>query len=209
MSRRWQPAALGYAADMKRLLAAIAILIWSHAASALSIRVDFSEAVRTSTVVAWVEIERGELMTSPSGLQCGARYSARVVSAVKGVQAGQRIELGRVIGHEVGGQYFVFLNEVAPSSSATGAAAHADECTSSSPRYVETADGMGTIPIQYGEYVSYKQAVSLSDPPYDIPMALVGVSHHSGNIVNGRMIGSTQIEATNFLEYLRSLAGPR
>jgi len=194
---------------MLRPLSALAIFIWSQAASALSIRVDFSEAVRTSAVVAWVEIERGELMTSPSGQSCGARYLARVVSAVKGVQPGQRIEFGRIIGHEVGGQYFVFLNEIAPNSPAAGGAAHAEECISSSPKYAETSEGMGTIPIHYGERVSYKQAVSLNDPPYVIPMALVGSSYHSGNIAGGQMIGSTQIEAANFLEYLQSLVGPR
>lgn len=194
---------------MNRLLATLVVTAWLHSASALSIRVSFPEAVRTSTIVAWVEIERGEMETSPSGQLCGARYSARVVKAVKGVQAGQRLEFGRFIGRAVGGQYFVFLNEVTPSVPATGAAGSPDDCARSSPRFVETAEGMGTIPIEYGEHVSYKQAVSLSEPIYVIPASLVGVNYHSGFIVNGEMIGSVQLAATDFLEYLRTLASSR
>lgn len=183
------------------------MLAGAQTASALSIQVDFPEAVRSSAVIAWVEIERGELVTNSSGQSCGARYSARVLNAVKGVRTGQRIEFGRFIGHEVGGQYFVFLNEVVDRSVSADAAEHADGCASASRGYIETAEGMGTIPIRHGEYVSYKQAVSLKSPPYDIPMALVGVGHHSGSIVDKRFIGSIQIEATRFLDYIRSLAG--
>lgn len=168
---------------------------------------NFSEAVRSSAVEAWVEIERGELVTNASGQSCGARYSARIVHAVKGMQAGQKIEFGRFIGHEVGGQYFVFLNEVAARLVSADATELADDCTSSSRGYIEIADGMGTIPIRHGKYVSYTQAVSLSSPPYEIPMALVGVGHHSGNIVDSHLIGSIQIEATRFLDFIRSLAG--
>lgn len=169
-------------------------------APALSLRFDFADAVRTSTLVAWVEIERGEMLRSSTGSICGARYTARVVSSIKGATAGQKIEFGHHLGRAIGGQYVVFLNE--PRSGDGG-------CPDRLVRYAEVAEGLGTIPVEPGEHVSFRPAVSLSGPPYVIPSALASQGYRRGVLGEDVLFGSVQVEASSFFEFLRTLAGVR
>lgn len=186
------------------LLAVTFALTTSQGASAMTIVFEFPKAVRSSAVVALVEIERGEVVATPDGQFCGARYVARVVKPIKGAATGQRIEFGRYTEQAIGGQYFVFLDETAdgPRNGAP-----TNDCAASLPRHVVTAEGVGAIHVQAGNQVSYKPAVSFNGMPYMIPKALVGTRKHTGQILDGVLYGSVQIEATAFLDYLRSLAG--
>ena len=173
----------------------------AHPALALSIYVQFDEALRSSPLVAWVQIESGELMTSTSGRACGARYTARVLHGIKGAQEGQRIQFGQFVGHAIGSQYFVFLQ-----STASLAPAAVSECRDMLPPYSETDEGMGTLPVSNGTTLGYKPAVELWSTLYEIPAQWVGQRPHTGVIANGLLIGDVQIETEAFYEFLRALA---
>jgi hypothetical protein len=199
---------------MMRLLAGAIALICSQSADALSIRFEFPGAVQSSAAVARIEIERAEQVATPAGQSCGTRYRAKVVEGFKGIPTGGHIEFGYSSGRAVGAQYFVFLRAtagLAPASAAsgrtlmTGPVPYIADCRDLLPPYVETAEGMGTIPIRPGEHVSNEPAVTFGDPMYAIPANLPGAYWHLGHVVDGRLVGSVQISAVDFSTYLRTL----
>lgn len=196
-----------------RLFAAL-LLFASQNVFALSIHFDFAERVRSSAVVAWVVVERAELASGPN---CGAQYAARVVGSIKGASVGDRIEFGYLLGPAIGKQYVVFLDEVAKVVRRTAGAEptaygtlgrYLRGCAQELPRYIDTVEGVGIIPVSPGEHLSYRLAVSLQSSPYILPMQLVGSNPRKGTVIDGTLVGSVQIEVSLFVEYLRSLTIP-
>lgn len=200
---------------MIRSITALILLCWSSTLLAVSIRLDFESAVRSSPLVAWVEIESGEKVVTASGLSCGARYIARVVRSIKGAVNGQQIQFGYFFGRSIGKQYFIFLQPtdevvrrlsgIVPAPSMTNPVPYKAECQALLPEYLEIAEGAGTIAVDSGDQVGYRPAVSLQNPPYLIPTRLVGSRRHTGAVVDAMLFGSAQIEAETFFEYLQSL----
>lgn len=194
-----------------KLFAAL-LLFASQNVFALSIHIDFAKKVRSSAVVALVEVERAELAPGPNR---GARYVARVVSSIKGASVGDRIEFGYLLGPAIGKEYVVFLDEapkavnIDADAKPTGMGSlgrYLHACAHQLPRYIDTVEGLGTIPVNPGEQVSYRPAVSLHSSLYFLPKQLVGSNPRKGTVViDGMLIGSVQIEVSVFVEYLRSL----
>lgn len=198
-----------------RLAAATALaILWAHSANALSLRVDFADSMRSSALVAWVEVEASETIVSANGQSCGARYTARVIRSLKGAVNGQRIQFGFYGGHARGTQYFVFLD---PTSTVlqhtTGKAPppmvspvpYLPECAAVLPGFLETAEGMGTIPLVIGKSAPSRPTVSLRSSSYAIPARLAAAHHHTGQVIDGELWGSVEIEADAFFQYLGSL----
>ncbi|WP_428509371.1 hypothetical protein [Roseateles sp.] len=205
----------------KHLWAATLALVWAHSAHAISIRFDFPQAARDSTVIAQLEIETAEHVRAPSGASCGTRYTARILDGIKGVATGSRIEFGFFTGHAVGAQYFVFLKDsavlaqhkaLAPEARVpmTSPISYSEECKKLLPRFIETGEGMGTLAIlpSRQSHAPNEPAVTLEAHLYPVPLKLPVAFWHEGLIFEGELLGTVEFSVENFSRYLRLLLSP-
>ncbi len=118
-------------------------------------------------VVAVVEITRGEMLVL-DGATCGARYTARVVKRVKGLDtATQEVMFGPYQGHKLGGTYLVFLTDSRrfdPVTSSFVIEGSVDpelekRCDARLPRYREMHTGMGTMEVHWTAKFDQSDAV--------------------------------------------------
>jgi hypothetical protein len=205
----------------KHLWAATLALVWAHGAHALSIRFDFPQAARDSTVIAQLEIETAEPVRALSGANCGTRYTARILDGIKGVATGSRIEFGFFTGHAVGAQYFVFLKDSAGLAQQkaltpearipmTSPILYSEECKKLLPRLMEMAEGLGTLAIlpSRQSHAPNEPAVTLNAHLYPVPLKLPVAYWHEGFIIEGYLLGTVEFSVENFSRYLRLLLGP-
>lgn len=201
---------------MIRLLCIACLIFMSRPpAQASSIKIDFDSMVAWAPVVALVEIEKGELVKNTKGESCGARYLARVITPIKGVQSNDQLDFGFYTGRGIGEKFFVFLqvgqyvlqrSNQQPQISMSSIPLYLARCSKQLPPYLEVAEGMGTIHVVNGDAVGYKPAIELTNSYHIIPAQLVGSHKYTGQILDDFLFGSVQIETETFVEYLRSLA---
>lgn len=191
-----------------------ALCIASSHAWPLSIRFDFARAMQGATVVAWVEVERGEVVPASTKFGCGAKYRARVIKSLKGSSDGAYIEFGPFLGHEIGGQYFVFLESrervvartpVGDPPPVFNAVPYLAECRATLPPYLETSEGVGTLHLKTGDLVGYRPAISIGSPPYQLPADIPGARAPGGSRIGEQFYGTVQIEPEAFVQFLNSL----
>lgn len=200
----------------------LSVLLAAAPAEAGDIVFQPEQEVVRSAIVAWVQIERAEPMHSPDGRDCGTRYDASVLQSVKGPKPGSRLQFGFQTGRRPGEQYVVFLAERARLLESSGredrstrldgtrpSIAADPACRGVLPAYVETADGVGTIPVRAGRNANERPTVDLSSPSYLVRAELVAQRNFKGFVAGGYAIGDVEVEADVFLRYLASVSSAR
>ena len=96
---------------MKSLITVLVLLISAHAHASRIGMAPIERLLEESDIVAVITVVSGELISN-EGLDCGARYKARIDSLIKGELISQEsyLEFG-VSRYEIGGQYLAFLKE--------------------------------------------------------------------------------------------------
>lgn len=175
------------------------ILLCTQPCFAYTIWFEFDRALEFSEVVAWVRIEGGELRRDINGEICGAAYTAKVLHGIKGAQDGESFDFGNFSGRKIGAQYFVFLR----TQNASDLDARPN-CQGAKPALRETAEGYGTIELQYGQQSGFQSAVILTSPPYEIPASMPGFQVRGGMVDEELFLGTLEMRAADFLNWLKS-----
>jgi|CXWL01.1.fsa_nt_gi hypothetical protein len=203
---------------MVRAVLALLLVATPLAGEALSIVFDFEKAVQSAAVVAHVKIERGELNPANDGGSCGARYTARVLTPVKGVRAGETIEFGYFLGHKVGAEYVVFLQsresilahtEGRKPPPMVSPVPYLRTCRHFLAPLLEVAEGVGTIPVGHSSMGERGAVVKLTNTPYLIPERMPGTRMPKGFVADGVFFGTQETPVAQFCTYLVSLQGSR
>jgi len=188
-------------------IAAAVLNFISGTALAMSIRFDPDTAVRELPVVAWVQIREATALTSATGDSCGVRYTAQVVSAIRGTTEGEVLSFGFFTGREVGQQFIVFLRQkpsLEPSqSSPLPSQPLMSNCWKAFPELLEVAEGLGTIPVESSPSGSQ---VTLDHMYHIVPLDLVPEEQLAGNVVDGYFTGAISLRASYFAARLRNRA---
>lgn len=182
---------------------------------------DYGQLARDVDVVAEVEISSGELVSKKGDgnvVNCGARYTGRVLRALKGAQDGDLLEFGPYSGYSIGDRYVLFL--VPHQKAETGAtlgmtssnsaiesrqAEWRRSCASAFAPWSIVGQGTGAVPVVWSSFWQGRQEVryrALRDWPRDL------VARCSARVIEeGEVkicLGETHVEVDEFLRWLKA-----
>jgi hypothetical protein len=200
------------------LISTLIFLVVSSGANSRSLSpVDLAEITQKSDIVAVVAIEAVDPIHGTNQTNCGARYVAKVSSAVKGAAYGARLLFRHWPGKIVGQSYLIFLsnagaeydftflpfNESQPNSDET---TYRESCEAYLPSLRESYDGYATLPVLAGSASLPTNVLFPSASRLLVPSDLKFKSTAESIELKGVLVGPATMELDSLLERIRRFA---